>query len=204
MRPVLVATPTNHDFGLVHCNSTLSSVSTNKQTLRIKLGNISGAHAPWKLLHIPRSKKSKTRSAMDPRVLSNFTNPEFDEKVNQSSSAALTHSLIPLRLSRSQHYARFRIHFPQYSTLLLQVDWLDDVTAFHFDRSSGMVRAGEESYMEVTFSPNSNGRYYCQFRLEVPFAAGAEQAEHEPLVTINLCGTGTFDESQDHDYDFHH
>jgi hypothetical protein len=164
LRPVLVCSPREHDFGNVHTQSKLSKVdvmATNKQTKRIKLANPSGAHGPWKLMYVPRRSKSKSKKTMSPKVLSTSSNPEFDERL----------------------------------------EWLDDPTVFEFSRFSGKVRAGADSYVDVTFTPKERVQYYCQFRLEVPHAALGEQDLHEPLTTIHLSGMGSWDEIDDHDYD---
>ena len=82
LRPSIVCSPSEHHFGMLHTKSRLSSVGTNKQTKRIKLGNASQANATWKLVHVPRPKRNRNKSAMDPGILAAGANAEWDDKLD--------------------------------------------------------------------------------------------------------------------------
>jgi len=86
-RPALVISPTNWYFGKVHTKSLLSKVSTNKQTIVLRLANPTSAEANWKIVHIPRHRRNKEKSSMDPKILHTFGNAEFDEKVDWKDEA---------------------------------------------------------------------------------------------------------------------
>lgn len=83
-------------------------------------------------------------------------------------------------------------------------DWADEVNVFRFDQEAGTVEPHSKVSVTVTFAPKAKQDYFSTFRFVCPFTAMEEQSKAEATCTVELLGTGRFEEFLDHDYDHHY
>jgi hypothetical protein len=83
-------------------------------------------------------------------------------------------------------------------------DWADEPDVFSFDQEVGEIPPQGEVKVTVTFQPKIAEDYFSLFRFVTAFTALDEESNDEEVATIQLLGTGKFDEALDHDYDFHY
>lgn len=178
-RPMLVCSPSEHDFGWVHCEGKCEFV--------LWVSNPTEVEATWRLVHVPvpPPKVSVIASANDPVKKRPDDNPDafsFSEYNGRQSGPSLplasSGAALPLDFNRRPNAV--------FTQTITDVAWRGDTTL-----ARNLARKNDDNPrmprpVVVTFRPPKNVAYQSRFRFEV---------EHGEGFDLVLSGHGTYEEN---------
>jgi len=185
MRPIVLASPSDYHFGVVH--------TEKEHELVFFVCNPTSVDANWKITHVPAIPPKRARMVLDPNDELNQVHLDAPEVFAFSDMDGIQPGpTLPIKSSGAAlPNDQMRLKNPVHTKTPMSLTWKSgdkmDLTLDERMRKQNDLNKRQPRAVTVVFKPVLNKRYRSRFRLEVEEGSGFD---------ILLTGEGTYEENK--------